>query len=70
MATIFWEMLGILLKNGPTICNQKIMLLQDNCRVHKALQVHEVIAECGFVEMEHPPYSPDLAPSDYCLPPR
>jgi hypothetical protein len=32
-----------------------------------ARQVREVIDECGFVEMEHSPYSPDLAPSDYYL---
>jgi histone-lysine N-methyltransferase SETMAR len=59
-----------LTEKRPHNCNQKIMLLQDNCKVHKALQVHEVIAECGFVQMEHPPYSPDLAPSDYYLLPR
>jgi histone-lysine N-methyltransferase SETMAR len=41
------------------------MPLHDNCRVHKARQVREVIDECGFVEMEHPLYSPNLAPSDY-----
>jgi histone-lysine N-methyltransferase SETMAR len=25
------------------------------------------VKECGFQEIEHPPYSPDLAPSDYYL---
>ena len=25
------------------------------------------VKECGFKEIEHPPYSPDLAPSDYYL---
>jgi hypothetical protein len=47
-------------------CDQKIILLHDNCRVHKARQVRED-DESGFVEMEHPSYSPDLAPSDYYL---
>jgi hypothetical protein len=27
----------------------------------------EIIDECGFIEMEHQPYSLDLAPSDYYL---
>jgi hypothetical protein len=38
--------------------------------VHQASrQVREVIDECGFVEMEHPLYSPDVIPSDtYLLP--
>jgi hypothetical protein len=76
MATVFWDMEGILLieylTEGATItgqlCNyQKIMLLRDNCRVHKARQIREVINECGFVEMEQPAYSPDLAPNDYYL---
>jgi hypothetical protein len=41
------------------------MLVHDNCTVHKAPQIREGIDECDFVEMEHSPYSPDLAPSDY-----
>jgi hypothetical protein len=36
-----------------------------NCKVHKARQVREVMDECGFIEIEHPPCSPDLAPSDF-----
>ena len=27
-------------------------------------------AECRFEILSHPPYSPDLALSDYCLPPK
>jgi histone-lysine N-methyltransferase SETMAR len=45
-------------------------LLHDNCRVQKARQIREVIDEYGFVKMEHPPYSPDFAPSDYYLFPK
>jgi hypothetical protein len=36
----------------PHDCDQKIMPLHDNSRVHKDSQVREVIDECGFVEME------------------
>jgi histone-lysine N-methyltransferase SETMAR len=43
------------------------MLFHGNYRVYKARQVREAIDECGFVEMEHPPYTPDLAPSEYYL---
>jgi hypothetical protein len=35
-------------------CDQKMMLLRDNCRVRKSCQVSS-IDECGFPEMEHPP---------------
>jgi histone-lysine N-methyltransferase SETMAR len=54
-------------KKRPHNCDLKIMLLYDNCRLHKARPVREVIDEWCFVEMEHPPYSPGLAPSDYYL---
>jgi len=38
------------------------VLLHDNAPVHNAKKVQTAIAECGFQEMNHPPYSPDLAP--------
>lgn len=44
-----------------------ILLLHDNAPVHKAQVAQAAIQECGFAEVDHPPYSPDLAPSDYFL---
>jgi len=44
-----------------------VVLLHDNAPVHKAKKVQTAIAECGFQEMNHPLYSPDLAPCDYFL---
>jgi len=43
------------------------MLLHDNAPVHKAKKVQVAIAECGFQEMNHPPYSPNLALCNYFL---
>jgi len=37
------------------------LLLHDNAPAHRAL------AYLGFQCLDHPPYSPDLAPSDYHL---
>lgn len=54
----------------PSNVAQKTLLLHDNCRVHKAHKVREEINNCGFVELRHPPYSPDLAPSDFYLFPK
>jgi len=34
-----------------------VMLLHDNAPVHKSKKVQTVILECGFQEMNHPPYS-------------
>ena len=44
-----------------------VLLLHDNAPVHKALAAKSCIRECGFEELIYPPYSPDLAPSDYYL---
>ena len=44
-----------------------VHLLHDNAAVHTAAVAKAAVKECGFKEMEHPPYSPDLAPSDYYL---
>lgn len=43
------------------IYNQKTLLLH-NWKMYKARTVETVINECGFEELEHPPYSSDLAP--------
>ena len=42
-------------------------MLHDNAPVHKAKVAHDALHACGFEELRHPPYSPDLAPSDYYL---
>ena len=44
------------------------LLLHDNVSVHKSRVVVQVaIRECKFEQLNHPPYSQDLAPSDYYL---
>ena len=40
-------------------------LLHDNAPVHTASVAKAAVKECGFREMEHPPYSPDLATTDF-----
>ena len=44
-----------------------VRLLHDNAPVCTAPVAKVAVKECGFKEIEHPPYSPDLAPSDYYL---
>lgn len=46
---------------------KKIILLQDNARVHTCRLVTETIEKHGWTTLDHPPYSPDLAPSDFFL---
>ena len=43
------------------------VLLHDKAHAHKSCTSLAAIRKCGFVELNHPPYSADLAPSDYFL---
>ena len=43
------------------------MLLHDNIRPHTAANTAQTLRKLKFEVMAHPPYSPDLAPSDYHL---
>ena len=43
------------------------LLLHDNAPSHKSHIAQEAIRNCGFKQAEHPPYCPDLAPSDFYL---
>ena len=43
------------------------VFLHDNAPFHQALATQKKLAYLGFQCLDHPPYSPDLAPSDYHL---
>ena len=45
----------------------KVILLQDNAPSHTAKTVKETIEAFSWEILSHAAYSPDLAPSDYCL---
>ena len=40
-------------------------MVQDNASAYRSVVAKAVVRDCGLVD--HPPYSPDLAPSDYFL---
>jgi len=44
-----------------------VLFLHDNAPAHRALATQKKLAYLGFQCLDHPPYSPDLAPSDYYL---
>jgi len=44
-----------------------ILLLHNNAWPHSAAQTQDLITSFKWEQMDHPPYSPDLAPSDYHL---
>ena len=44
-----------------------VLFLHDNAPAHRVLATQKKLAYLGFRCLEHPPYFPDLAPSDYHL---
>jgi len=43
------------------------LFLHENVPAYRALATQKKLAYLGFQCLDHPPYSPDLAPSDYHL---
>ena len=58
-----------LIEKRPEVARRhgKVILLHDNAPAHKAKPVQDTIKTLGWEQLPHPPYSPDLAPSDYHL---
>jgi hypothetical protein len=54
---------GVCIKRSELWSNDWI-LHHDNAPAHKALSVKQFLAKKSITEMEHLPYSPDLAPND------
>ena len=50
--------------------NKRWILHHDNAPAHSALSIRQFLAERQVATLEHPPYSPDLAPCDYWLFPK
>ena len=57
---------AILEKRGGKL-SDGVLLLNNNAPIHKCNIVQAVIRKAGFVELNDPAYSPDIAPSDSYL---
>ena len=55
----------VLNKQRPTISTKNIKFHHDNAKFHVAKTVITYLENQKFIIMNHPSYSPDLAPSDF-----
>ena len=55
----------VIKKKRPELINKKgVVFHHDNVRPHIPLVTRQKLRELGWEVLMHPPYSPDLAPSD------
>jgi histone-lysine N-methyltransferase SETMAR len=54
-------------KRGELWRDHSLFLHHNKSLAHSSLQVSQFLAGKGISAMDHPPYSPDLAPSDFRL---
>jgi histone-lysine N-methyltransferase SETMAR len=61
------RMVAKILPRGRIPHTRRLQLHLDNCRVHFSKATEQFITENHIGRVPHPPYSPDLAPSDFWL---
>lgn len=54
-------------KKRPYLKKKKVLFHHDNAPAHKSVIAQSKLHELGYELLPQPPYSPDLAPSDYYL---
>jgi histone-lysine N-methyltransferase SETMAR len=57
-------------RKKPGLWPDKLNLHHDYAPAHDALRVNKFLAKNSITKMDHPPYSPDLAPCDFWLFPK
>jgi len=66
-STLLVQMNDILKEKRRGKVTKVSLFLHDNAPAHRVLATQKKLAYLGFQCLDHPPYSPDLAPSDYHL---
>jgi histone-lysine N-methyltransferase SETMAR len=61
---------GKICEERPSLQKKNIIFHQDNAPAHKSVLAMGKLRDLHYELLEHPPYSPDLAPSDLYLFPK
>ena len=66
-ASIIERLRSVIVEKGRSKVSRGVLLLYDNAPIHRCKIVQAAIRQTGFIELNHPAYSPGIAPSDYHL---
>ena len=64
-ASIIERLRSVIVEKGHGKIIRGVLLLHDNALIDKCNIVQAAIRQAGFIELNHPAYSPDMVPSDY-----
>ena len=66
-ASIIKQLRSVILEKQRTKVSHGVLLLDDNAPIYKCNIVQAAIQQACFIALNHPAYSPDIAPSGYHL---
>ena len=64
-SSLLVQLKDILKENCWRTVSKGVLFLHNNAQAHWALATQKKLAYLGFYYLDHPPYSPNLTPSDY-----
>jgi len=66
-SSLLAQLKDILKEKGRGKFTKGVLFLHDNAPAHQTLATQKKLDYLGFQCLDHPPFSPDLVPSDYHL---
>lgn len=66
-ASLLDQLIEKIKEKRPHMTKKKVLFLQDNAPSHTSAVATAKLVQLKFEMVPHPPYSPDLSPSDYFL---
>jgi len=65
--TILTKLRAAIRRKRPGLLTKGVLLLHDNARPHSVNQTKATLRSLKWEVLQHPPYSPDVVPSDFHL---